>query len=150
MSDAIMDALGDILDGRSLKRAGAEIGVAHTTLSRMRTMRPTRSTLRALERIATPEQMRRLLVALRAIRMPHPEPAHPDHAAIARVVSGADDPLPRMILDADVYREAWRLALAALRVAAVTAPSDEQHRVVAALAARMARLTDRLAGVSHG
>jgi len=116
-------------------------------------MRPTRSTLRALERIATPEQMQRLLVALRAIRMPHPAPIHPDARDIAALIAGRRDPLDAVGpsgLDDEVYREAWRLALAALRVAAVAAPTDEQHRVVAALAARMARLTDRVAGVSNG
>lgn len=153
MSDAIRDVLAEIFGERGDKELGRALGVAHTTIMRARAGRyiPSTETVERIATLATPEQAQRLrlAVALAMIRIGHPESAHPDPVGLASGIAGESDPVLTSAPDAATYREALRLAVAAARVAAASAP-QERRRKVAVLARRLSDITDRLAGVSHG
>lgn len=143
MSDAISDALAEIIGGQSDNDAGRAIGVARTTILRLRSGRyiPSPETVDRIASIATPEQAARLRLAvtLATIRIPHPESRYPDAAGLAAVVAGEADPVTQVQPDAAVCREALRLMVSAARVAAATAPREHRRRVVV--------LTHRLAAI---
>jgi len=155
MSDAIRDALEDIFTGRSHREIGALIGVRHTTLMRIRRPHgatPSAKTMEAIAQIAEPEQMlalRRAVAVYGGIRIPHPAPTHPDALRVAALITGEADPVPLVDPDHATFVEAWRIACAALRVAAALAPRDRRE-LVRDRAVRAARITPMVTGVSHG